>query len=73
MWLYSLQTKQTHCLADLGKPGLTQPRVKVLDAFFLWYLSLCKKIYDTTCFLTEILMIKESYNLIGQNTFQSII
>ena len=42
----------------------TQPKVVVLDATFHWWLTPCKKT-KILRFFPQILMIKESYNLIG--------
>ena len=47
-------------------PGYTQPAAVVLDTIFSSKLSLYKKIKDIECFLPQILMIKESCSLIGQ-------
>ena len=68
MWSYI--PKPTKFTPDKsGHAGHTQAAAMVLNAIFPWLLYVCKKIQDIDCFPSEIMMIKESSNLTGQEHF----
>ena len=48
-----------------GKPGHTQPRMAVSNATFPWWLSSSKIIKNINWFFLVLLLIKETFNLIG--------
>ena len=75
IWPYYPQTNQNHhrqVYASLGVAGSSWPQ-PTNSSTLRCYLPLVniflKKKYDTDCFLPESLAIKESCNIIGQNTF----
>lgn len=67
MWQYHSLTSQRQCLENLGKSLYDWPtnsKTLKMVSFFDYYLSLCKKILYINYLAPEVLMSRDSHNII---------